>query len=147
MRGLGSGLLPANGISPLIPTLFLSLLSLYSSEATLPWVSSLLGWTQQYYPRGWIPKFVFIHPFIRFLLSTCTVTGGGAALITKDTPESHHGAYGLLIHLPPSQDGTSFSELFQPKNHLRGWHRGKESACQGRRHRRHRFDPWVGKIP
>ena len=39
-------------------------------------------------------------------------------LITKDTPESHHGAYGLLIHLPPSQDGTSFSELFQPKNLL-----------------------------
>ena len=23
----------------------------------------------------------------------------------------------------------------------------KESACQCRRHRRHRFDPWVGKIP
>ena len=24
---------------------------------------------------------------------------------------------------------------------------GKESACQCRRHRRHRFDPWVRKIP
>ena len=24
---------------------------------------------------------------------------------------------------------------------------GKKSACQCRRHRRHRFDPWVGKIP
>ena len=24
------------------------------------------------------------------------------------------------------------------------WHRGKESACQGRRHG---FDPWVWKIP
>ena len=24
---------------------------------------------------------------------------------------------------------------------------GKESACQGRRCKRHRFDPWVGKIP
>ena len=24
---------------------------------------------------------------------------------------------------------------------------GKESACQCRRHGRHRFDPWVGKIP
>ena len=23
----------------------------------------------------------------------------------------------------------------------------KEFACQGSRHRRHRFDPWVGKIP
>ena len=24
---------------------------------------------------------------------------------------------------------------------------GKESICQCRRHKRHRFDPWVGKIP
>ena len=24
---------------------------------------------------------------------------------------------------------------------------GKEPACHGRRHRRLRFDPWVGKIP
>ena len=24
---------------------------------------------------------------------------------------------------------------------------GKEAACQCRRHKRHRFDPWVGKIP
>ena len=27
------------------------------------------------------------------------------------------------------------------------WHRGKESACQCRRRKRHGFDPWVGKIP
>ena len=26
------------------------------------------------------------------------------------------------------------------------WHSGKESACQSRRHRRHGFQPWVGKI-
>ena len=31
---------------------------------------------------------------------------------------------------------------------LSRWHSGKESACQGRRHRRLRgFYPWVGKIP
>ena len=24
---------------------------------------------------------------------------------------------------------------------------GKEPTCQSRRHKRHRFDPWVGKIP
>ena len=24
---------------------------------------------------------------------------------------------------------------------------GKEPACQGRRHRRHQFDPWLGEIP
>ena len=27
------------------------------------------------------------------------------------------------------------------------WLRGKKSNCQCRSHRRHRFDPWVGKIP
>ena len=27
------------------------------------------------------------------------------------------------------------------------WHRGEESVCQCRRHRRRRFNPWVGKIP
>ena len=25
--------------------------------------------------------------------------------------------------------------------------RGKDPACQSRRRKRHRFDPWVGKIP
>jgi len=25
--------------------------------------------------------------------------------------------------------------------------RGKEPSCQCRRHQRHRFNPWVGKIP
>ena len=29
---------------------------------------------------------------------------------------------------------------------LPGWHSGKESACQCWRHRRCKFDPWVGKI-
>ena len=27
------------------------------------------------------------------------------------------------------------------------WCSGKESACQNRREKRHRFNPWVGKIP
>ena len=27
------------------------------------------------------------------------------------------------------------------------WLSGKESACQHRRYRRHRFNPWVEKIP
>ena len=27
------------------------------------------------------------------------------------------------------------------------WLSGKECVCQCRRHQRHRFDPWVGKIP
>ena len=31
--------------------------------------------------------------------------------------------------------------------YLYRWLSGKESACQSRRCRRRRFDPWVGKIP
>ena len=27
------------------------------------------------------------------------------------------------------------------------WLGGEVSTCQCRRHKRHRFDPWVGKIP
>ena len=27
------------------------------------------------------------------------------------------------------------------------WFSGKESTCQCRRHKRHRFDPWIGEIP
>ena len=45
MQGFRSGLLPENGISCLIPTLFLSLLFPYSSAAPLPQDSSLLGWS------------------------------------------------------------------------------------------------------
>ena len=30
---------------------------------------------------------------------------------------------------------------------MRWWLSGKESACQCRRLERHKFDPWVGKIP
>ena len=33
------------------------------------------------------------------------------------------------------------------KEGLRTWHSGKEPACQRTRHRRRRFQPWVGKIP
>ena len=43
MLGLGSGLLLVNGVSPLIPTLFLSLIFPYSSAALLPQVGLLLG--------------------------------------------------------------------------------------------------------
>ena len=34
-----------------------------------------------------------------------------------------------------------------PGKPLFSMHRGKEPGCQCRRHKRHRFDPWVRKIP
>lgn len=75
-----------------------------------------------------IPNLVFIHPFIKYLLSTYNVPAKDAAVMMKDTPESNRGVYGLLIHLPPSRDVTlqyhsapwvwCFSDLLEPKNHL-----------------------------
>ena len=41
---------------------------------------------------------------------------------------------------------SEISKLQQEKWFPR-WHIGKESACQCRRHERHRFNPRVGKIP
>ena len=39
-------------------------------------------------------------------------------------------------------------DLFREKHtQLPKWHSGKESTCQGRRHKRHSFDPWLRKIP
>ena len=37
-------------------------------------------------------------------------------------------------------------EVYMAKKLLR-WYSGKQHACQCRRPRRFRFDPWVGKIP
>ena len=40
------------------------------------------------------------------------------------------------------------SHIIESIDSLPRWLRGKESpACQCRRHRRHRFNPWVSKIP
>ena len=37
--------------------------------------------------------------------------------------------------------------LSNTKGTLQGFPVGKEPTCQSRRHNRHRFNPWVGKIP
>ena len=42
---------------------------------------------------------------------------------------------------------TYFIASIHPIRGFPGGASGKESACQCRRHRRHRFHPWVGMIP
>ena len=49
--GLGFGLLPANCISPLIPTLFPSLIFPYSSAAPLRQAGSLFDWSRHLAPE------------------------------------------------------------------------------------------------
>ena len=62
----------------------------------------------------------------------------------------------LTLHHPMdcSLPGSSIHRVFQqeywsgvPLPSPPRWHIGRESAGQCRRHRRHKFDPWVGKIP
>ena len=46
--------------------------------------------------------------------------------------------------------GKAIKHAFGPIYYVRGlprWHRGKEPACQCRRHKRCEFDPWMAKIP
>ena len=55
--------------------------------------------------------------------------------------------------IPPNSGwvvGLSFQLWFKclcPPKEIPRWCNGKEFSCQCRRHKRHRFDPWVGKIP
>ena len=41
---------------------------------------------------------------------------------------------------------NSFNIPKNPVNGFSRWLSGKEPACQCRRHKRHGFDPWVGRI-
>ena len=57
---------------------------------------------------------------------------------------------GALNHLagnPNSLRPPSFEEAKLHWEYFPGGTSGKEHTCQCRRHKRHRFDPWVGKIP
>ena len=46
-----------------------------------------------------------------------------------------------------STQGLKFTQGLMSKMGLPRWLTGKVSACQCRRHKRHWFDHWIGKIP
>ena len=48
----------------------------------------------------------------------------------------------LSLHFPVCKNGNFNALAGFPR-----WCSGKESTCQCRKHKRYRFDPWVGKIP
>ena len=54
-----------------------------------------------------------------------------------------------VVHgVTKTQTGLSdFHFHFQALGGLTRWHQCKEPPCQSRRHKRYRFDPWIGKIP
>ena len=54
---------------------------------------------------------------------------------------------GLKLKLSLKSKSVSICPSFHSYMAFPGGTSGKEPACQCRRHKRHRFDPWVGKIP
>ena len=91
------------------------------------------------------------HPLGRQVL----VAGGGGGqrgLRRGALPSEGQSCGASAAHIQ-----SSLGWFLAPKKNLFGtpwhqlgflrWYRGKESACQCRRHKRCRFDPWVGKIP
>ena len=50
---------------------------------------------------------------------------------------------------PPNPVGYGIAQFpsLLPAMQLTRWCSGKESACKWRKHKRHGFDPWIGKIP
>ena len=53
----------------------------------------------------------------------------------------------VLVFQPPGPQNVTLFGVGSLERKLRGGAGGKESACQCKRHWRHRFDPWVRKIP
>ena len=61
-----------------------------------------------------------------------------------------HGRKGINIFIAKIKK-KKIANYVLPEHHrskgLPRWGSSKESACQCRRHKRHWFDPWAGKIP
>jgi len=68
-------------------------------------------------------------------------SGNEAVMVMKgDTPCQLSKPQLLLLG---NGDKTFTAGLF---GGIPRWHSGNKSTCQCRRHEKHRFDPWVGKI-
>ena len=66
----------------------------------------------------------------------------------EGSPQIHsRGKYSLIMAFSHYNVKQGARELHHPNKRAPRGHSGKESACQCGRHKRHRFDPWVGKIP
>ena len=68
--------------------------------------------------------------------------------------QTHQGTLGhfLLLNTKPASGSFSARAPGQEKKQIRKdllarWRSGKEYTCQCRRGKKHRFNPWVGKIP
>ena len=79
---------------------------------------------------------------------------GGLRELVMDREAWHAAVHGVGHDWATELNWTE-CELLDPKGTQEGenifglprWYSGKESAYQRRRRKRHRFDPWVGKVP
>ena len=76
--------------------------------------------------KDWLRQIKWIDAYLKNKINYCDIDE--KSLETQALHLLPIGSHGILNIFP---GGTS----------------GKEHACQNRRHRRCRFDPWVGKIP
>jgi len=52
-----------------------------------------------------------------------------------------------MLPLRSTEDNPLFIDTYEIKRGFPGGHSSKELTFQSKRHKRCRFDPWVGKIP
>ena len=89
------------------------------------YIKRFKGTNLYYIPLCHISSFFSVFAYIQFFYYVCS----------------------LLIHSFFYNPSRFVVCLLHAKCELPRWYSGKESACQCRSHRRHGFDPLVGKIP
>ena len=77
-----------------------------------------------------------------------SLEGGHGNSLQYSCLEKPHGWRSLACYSPWGCKESDMTEQLSTAQHnLPRWLSGKESACQCRRHRRCRFDLWIGNIP
>ena len=87
------------------------------------------------FSQGWEVDIVLCHQFQDWFIPHFHISEMGMNLVVN----VYIFSFQILIYL----------KIWKEMLHLGlpRWLNGKESACQCRRHKRCRFNPWVGKIP
>ena len=88
-------------------------------------------------------------PFSRLNPIFKRLPDGTPSVNSHGCPDRFHvsGHIIALLNYPVHRISWALFYTSLQRNGLPRWRRSKESTCQCRRHKRHRFNPWVRKIP